>query len=358
MKSLIKIDSLKITFPRGLVQIVDNKLGEEYQRVYVHSGELEKRKNKDTGEMEDFVNLQKHVVDDTYGIKSRIALGSWVMGNNINEVVFIQVNAKMLRDRYSEGITKDNWKMVYDHIINQQVIYIDERAWLQGMVSDIDFCYDFEASQSELIQSNKMLYSMVLPQLQKFVDVPFSRQTNVGIQFNRREKATPAKPFAKIYHKGTELQFNSVEFYEKFLKDQDFSNVARLEVNLKNSKHKKHHNLIHIKSFEDLLNMKAKEKEKVLFDALPRYVTGITKENISKDLTPNDQYLVWLFNQLMRHGYGKSAFVAGLDIFEDKQQRHRMRKKLNKLFDEIHDQKTLTENTRIDEIFKQLRIIE
>ena len=358
MKSLIKIDSLKITFPRGLVQIIDNKLGEKFQKIYLKTGELEQRKNLETEEMEDFISLQNHVVDDTFGIKSRIALGSWVMGNEISNVVFIQINAKMLRDKYDEGINIDNWKMVYDHIVNQQVIYIDERAWLEGMVSDIDFCFDFEASPAELIQSNKMLYSLVLPHLIKYMDTPFSRKTNVGIQFNKREKATPAKPFVKIYHKGLELDYNSVIFKDKFLVGQDFSNVARLEVNLKNSKHKMHHKLTHIKSFKNLLEMTQTEKEKVVFEAIPRYINHYVKENIREDLPPNDAYMVWLFSQLMRHGYGKSAFLSGLQIFEDKQKRHRMRKKLAKLMDEITDQKTLTENTRIDEIFKQLKIFQ
>ena len=360
MKSLIKIDSLKITFPFSQVQIIDNKLGEEYKRLFEHSGELETRINLETGKFEEFVNLQNHVVDETFGIKSRIAIGTQVHGDNINKVIYVQVNAKMLREKYDEGINNNNWKMLYNHIINLQVIYIDERTWLHGLVSDIDFCYDFEATPAELISFSNRLKTIILPHMVKFLFGQWSKNTNVGLQFRERSKGTPAKPFIKYYHKGLELLYNSVVFYNKFLKDNetDYNNIARLEVNLKNAEHKKYHNLSHIKSFIDLMEITEKQKEKLIFTATPKYVTSLHKDLNNGDLPPMDQYTLWLFKQLMRHGYGKSAFIAGLEIFPDKQQKHRMRKKLFKLFAEIDDQKTLTENTKIDEIFKQLRILE
>tara|TARA_B110001450_G_scaffold136988_1_gene128650 strand:- start:2489 stop:3577 length:1089 start_codon:yes stop_codon:yes gene_type:complete len=362
MKSLplIKIDSLKITFPFSQVHIVDNKLGQEYKRLFEHSGEVETRVNQETGALEEFVNLQNHVVDETFGIKSRIAIGTQVHGDQINRVVYVQVNAKMLREKYDEGITFDNWKMLYNHIINLQVVYIDERTWMHGLVSDIDFCYDFVATAAELVSFSNRLKTLVLPHMVKFLYGQWSQKTNVGLQFRERSKGTPAKPFIKFYHKGLELLYNSVDFYNKFLKGNgtDYSCVSRLEINLKNSDHKKYHNLTHIKSFIDLMEITQKEKEDLIFSATPKYVSLLFKSANNGDLPPMDQYTIWLFKQLMRQGYGKSAFISGLELFGDKQQKHRMRKKLFKLFSEIEDQTTLTENTKIDGIFKQLKILE
>lgn len=360
MKSIIKIDSLKITFPSEHVTILDDTLGTEYKILYHETGQIKQSTNPLTGAVDDFVSLSNHIVDTTHGIKSRIALGSWTMGDKVQEVIYVQVNAKMLRDKYFEGITMFNWERIYNHIMNQRIIYVDHRQFLNAMVSDIDFCLDFEASPAELIQTNKRLLSLVLPHMHKYVDKPFARDTNVGLQFNKREKATPAKPFAKTYHKGLELKYNSNEFYEKYLKGQNFDNVARLEVNLKNSKHKAHYKLNDkLKSFHDLMNLESKHKEEIVKGAIPKYIQSLTKSNTDNDeLPPSDRYTLWLFNQLMRHGYGKSAFFAGLDIYKDKQQRHRMKNKLEKLFNEIADQKTLNSNTRIDDIFKQIGIFE
>ena len=41
MNSPIKIDSLKLTFPRNSVQIIDGKFNKEYQKLYIDSGEIE-----------------------------------------------------------------------------------------------------------------------------------------------------------------------------------------------------------------------------------------------------------------------------------------------------------------------------
>ena len=69
-----------------------------------------------------------------------------------------------------------------------------------------------------------------------------------------------------------------------------------------------------------------------------------------------DKYLCWCLQLLAERGYGKSAFYAGLEIFDDKQQRHRMKKKLEKIIDGIPDQELINKNTRIDDLFTQFKI--
>jgi len=334
MNTKVKIDSLKLTLPQSHVQIIDNKLGEKFQRLYLKTGELEKRMAPDTGQLEDHINLQNHIVDETKGIKSRIALGTWTHGTQISKVVYIQINAKMLKSRYDEGINLENWREVYNHIINLRVVYIDERAFLNALISDVDFCHDFKCNPAELIEFTSRLKALVLPNLEKYIYGQWKKNINVGLQFRERSKGTPAKPFIKYYHKGLELFYNSTEFYEEFLKENgvNYKETARLEINMKNSAYKKHHNLLHIKTFIDLLEMKEKEKEKILFSSTKKYINNLEK--------------------------AASNGEAGLQIFDDKQKRHRMNKKLTKLFDEIGDQKTLKENTRIDEIFKQLQLLQ
>jgi len=345
--SQIKIDSLKLTFPRNMVQIVDNKFAKEYQKIYVDTGEIDDKT----------VSLDKHKVDLVKGISSRIALGQWIMGSNISEVVFIQINAKMLRDKYFEGITLNNWKMVYDHIINQQIIYIDERAFLTGWISDIDFAFDFTAKPDELKEVISLLHKKVLPNRYKYVDKPYLRKTNVGIMFNKRAKATPSKPFVKIYHKGLELLYKSDEFGREFLQEIDFKNTARLEVTFKNTRDKKYHGLNNFKEFRDLLELPQKTLEKIVFKAIPQYIMIQEKIQITEEVSPTDRYIIWLINILMKHGYGAAMLHQGLDIFDDKQQKHRVKRKLEKILKEVPDQHLLKKNKRIEGILEQLRIV-
>jgi ribosomal protein S20 len=227
------------------------------------------------------------------------------------------------------------------------------------MVTDVDFCVDFHATPADLIQVNTRIQQLVTPENHKFIHNNFRRQDNVGLQFRERRNATPAKPFVKTYHKTLELKYHSHEFAEAYLKGHDYEDLARLETNLKNSAFKKHHQLqTKTKTFRQLMELDQKSKEKVMFSALPSYLEKATTAHITSDIPPMDRYIIFLFNQLMKKGYGKSAFYAGLDIFDDKQQRHRMRNKLKKLFKEIDDQETLNSNTRIDDIFKQLKILQ
>lgn len=346
LNNKVKIDSLKLTFPRNLVQIVDEKFAQKYKKIYIETGEID----------EESVSLDKHKVDVVKGISSRIALGQWVMGNEQCEVVFIQINAKMLRDKYFDGITLENWKMVYDHIINQQIIYIDERTFLTGWISDIDFCFDFEATPKQLIQVISTLHQKVQPSKYKYVDKPYKKQTNVGIMFNKREKATPSKPFVKIYHKGLELKYHSEEFGREFLKGQEFENIARLEVTFKNTRDKKYHGLNDFKEFRDLLSLNQKTREKILFKAIPQYIMIQEKLIIKDDVSPTDKYMIWMINILMQHGYSSNTLHQGLDIFEDKQQKHRVKRKLTKLLEQFPDQELLNKNAKIDGIFQLLRI--
>ena len=68
--------------------------------------------------------LQKlNQTDYTKGITLRIAQVSRVVGVGANEMRFvIQVNSKMLKDKYFEGMTLDNIRLIYDYIIGHNII--------------------------------------------------------------------------------------------------------------------------------------------------------------------------------------------------------------------------------------------
>lgn len=362
----ITIDSLKLTFPRNAVQIIDGKFTKEYKKIYLETGEID----------EEHINLDKHKVEKIKGISSRIGLGLWQMGQHQNEVLFVQVNAKMLREYYFEGIRWDNWRLVYNHIINQGIIYMDEQTFLSGMVSDIDFAKQ-RICEPELFRDFiTQVYARVLPDRHMFVSKPFRQQTNMGIMFNKREKATPSRPFAKFYHKGLELLYKSEEFARHFLntekyqalKGVDFRNFARLEVTLKNSSHKQYHALQDVRDMKNLLDLQGEKEDKKkgirkqerlsqFFDtAVPKYLNRLDRVKYSDELAPTEQYISWLFNLLADRGYGKSAFYAGLEIFEDKQKRHRMKKKIEKILKDMPHNELIEKNTRIDDLFEQFKI--
>ena len=202
MFNVPKIDSLKLRIPRHLVEYIDPTFCQEYQRLYTQSGMIEST-----------INLDKHKVDITNGISTRIAVMFLTDGPVINEYVIIQANAKQLKSKYLQGITIQNVEDLYHYIMQLQVIYVSFETFMhEALVSDIDIAYDINITPKGLGDAIAAIYSNVLPSAFRFVGKPFRKNTNTGIQFNVREKATPSRPFVKIYHKSLELNINRLNF--------------------------------------------------------------------------------------------------------------------------------------------------
>lgn len=344
MLNTVKIDSLKLRIPRHKVSYVDETFASEYQKIFI-----------ETGVIEDHVNLDKHKVNVTFGISSRIAVFHSLQGGMAEEQIVIQCNAKQLKEKYFEGITKNTVKELYEYIISLHIIYVDFDTFLDAYVSDIDICWDTIVPPKNMIEANQEIFSNIKPSHYKFVGKPFRKQTNIGIQFNTREKATPSKPYCKIYHKTIELMYNSFEFAEKFLKGQDYQDIGRIEYCIKNSKHKKHLKL-NFQTMRELLEIDNKKLEDILFSGVISYVEtkNIMKEY--KDLSPTDRLILYFINKNIEKGADKTALYQALNQFEIPNERSRMKKKLTDLIEKVDDQERLVSNAETMSFLRLLKL--
>lgn len=344
MLEKIKIDSFKLRVPRVNVNFVDAKFSAEYQKVYTG-----------TGEIDEHINLDKNKVDITNGITTRIGVVHSMDTNGGGEYVVFQINAKQLEKKYFEGINRNNIKIIYNYLMSFNIVFCDYSVFLNGLISDIDLCFDFNITREGMQETNQRIYEKLLPYCYKYVSKPFRKKTNTGLQFNDRAKATPSKPYCKIYHKTTELETKSEEFAKKYLKDIDYQNLGRFEFTIKNSMHKRHLKL-NYQSLNDFLSIQQKRLEKFFFNGIKSYTmqTEIIREY--KDISPTDRMLLECFNRLIARGSDKQNLYTILNIFDIPQEKSRMKKKLINLLENVDDKNRLIANRESMEMLRILRL--
>jgi hypothetical protein len=199
---------------------------------------------------------------------------------------------------------------------------------------------------------NQRLLENVIDSKMRYIDKPFRKNDNVGIAFNRREKATPTTPFIKIYHKGLELQSKTKEFDDAYLSGIDSKNVGRLEYTLKNSKHQKHLG-IEIKTLRQLLAM-----DKSLIESI--VTSGIRENYLEKGLrnidytklSPIEKILKYYMEDLITLGRDRQDLYAALDVFDVKDSKgyidkSRMKKKITSLIEESAQKEKLDKNEEL-----------
>lgn len=346
MLNIAKIDSLKLRIPRHLVTYVDETFCEAYQRIYVSSGVIDKA-----------VNLDKHKVDVTNGVSSRIAVMFFQEGGQCNEYIIIQCNAKQLKQKYFEGITMHNVERIYHYIMQLQIVYVPFDIFMhEAMVSDIDIAYDTRITPSGLGDAISALYKHIKPSMYGIVGRPFRQKTNTGVQFNTREKATPARPFIKIYHKSLELEFKSSEFFTKYIQHQDnYHDIGRIEFTIKNAKHRKKLGLANVKTFADLLICDAKKLEEIALSGLISYVNKTEILRQYEDLSPTDRLLLYFINKFIASGADKEAVLNAIWTYDVPQERSRMKKKLLQLLENVEDKKLMIANKEAMNFLRQLK---
>lgn len=344
MLEKIKIDSFKLRIPRVNVTFIDSKFSAKYQKLY-----------SETGEIDEHINLDKHKVDITKGITTRIGVVHSMDTNGGGEYVVFQINAKMLKNKYFQGINRQNIKEIYKFLMSFNLVFVEYKVFLDGLISDIDLCFDFQITREAMVETNQKIYENVLPYCYKYVSKPFRKKTNTGLQFNDRSKSTPSKPYCKIYHKTTELETKSEEFANHFLKNTDYQNIGRFEYTIKNSHHKRYLKLSY-QSLDDFLKIQHKRLEQFFFNGIKSYT--MAKEIIKeyKDLSPTDRLLLEFINRLISRGSDKHNIYTALNIFEIPQEKSRMKKKLFQLLEKVNDKNQLIANQESMQMLRILRL--
>jgi len=342
MLEQIKIDSFKLRLPRANVTFVDSKFSAEYQKIYTG-----------TGEIDDYINLDRNKVDITNGITTRIAVVHSMDSEGGGEYVVFQINAKQLEKKYFEGINRNNIKLIYNYFMSFKIVFCEYSVFLNGLISDIDLCFDFNITREGMQETNQKIYEKVLPYCYKYVSKPFRKKTNTGLQFNDRAKATPSKPYCKLYHKTTELETQSEIFAKYYLTNQEYQDLGRFEYTLKNSSHKRYLKL-HYQALDDFLKLQKKIIEHFFFNGIKAYTMATEIIREYKDVSPTDRLLLEMMNRLIARGSDKQNLYTSLNIFDSPQEKSRMKKKLLNLLENVDDKSRLISN---EESMQMLRIL-
>lgn len=361
------IDSLTLFVELEKIKVIDYKLITPFQVYY-----------EDTAEIIEDLNPPKPIYIDSNGIRFRFSKVVWThpKTKETKEMVCITITAKMLRERYFEGINKDNIKDICEYINSHNIISIDLETLLNSSVNDVDICMnyrlEFKAYQSAL----KMLYEMVKPSKKHAVELYPRNENqrineNIGLSYSKREIAKIGTPFVKFYNKAFELVNNSVDFYNLYIFPQlryglTLNNLIRKEITIKNGKHKA--NLIQngiVKSTDklltlnDFLHLNQKELDLIINVQLKHYY--VKKQfSVSSELTSIEKVLSYYMYELVERGMDKVMLQYPLKMIDCKVNRSRTKKKLEKLMDltfkENYMEEKLTENSIANQFIKMQNI--
>ena len=218
------IDSLKLRIPIEYCNSISDRLTENTLIVSEMTGEVIKANPAKLTENAGEIFIRQQRVFTAY--------------REMTDCITMTIPAKALESKYFEGITINNFEMIYDKVQKSKVIDIDFEKMLQnGLVSDVDFKNDRywgkEVSFSEWCKHCEK-EAKPTKKIGRGCKA-FGKKENQGIQFGTRATGTVAYPMFKVYSKHIDLTYKSASFASKHLKDIDYSNLIREETTARNS---------------------------------------------------------------------------------------------------------------------------
>ena len=286
----ISVDSFRISIPINLVEIIDSNLTDKVTSLTI---------NADTNEV-----LTEREVKENSIIKSIDGVPfRFNIDNSFNEKkVVILINSKQLFKDYFSGITTDNIPFIYSKIIECEVINIDFDTFLQQPIVDVDFKRDNIVGLDEYHKSLEIIRNC--SKLSKYKDDGCHTYAN-GIEFSvRKTSKYLSNPYFKIYHKEIELNENSTDFANKYLKHIDYKNLVRLEVTVKN---KKHFRSLGVESntLKDILSLSKEVKESMIRIIVRKHLSqrDMIKPERNESLNPTQQVMFDYISLLLEKGF-------------------------------------------------------
>lgn len=326
------IDSMTILVPLDAVKIISSTFLQSYVKVY-ESGEIE--------DNEDFYNYT--AATSCNGIKFKVGKCN-VMNGTLKNQTSLQfvVTSKMLQGKYFEGINAANFRDVIDYINSLNIVYIPLEVALQGVCTDIDLKRDFSITKLLFDEQVKILKELTLHDKKKHIEVQSG-----NLMYNTRKTAKPSEPFVKFYYKTEELQTKSYEFHSNFLSDYCYAierGLQRVEVTLKNGKHKQHHK-VECKTVADLLYLGVDKLNALHRSILNEYFNKKQKLRTKNKMEIKDTLIISLIDCLIEKGESEYfIYSRTLPQFDNKVQRHRAKKHIEFALNKIKDKTKLLEN--------------
>jgi len=364
-----KYDSMSLQIPYNQCEIIDHELIQEYVKYFPkinkYSQVLEKPKAITITKFKG-ITIRILFNETNIGFKSKYQKTPIRQRN-----IVLTLSAKLLKEKYFEGINKNNIKDLYNEFMKFEIFKCTYKTFLQSLPTDIDICKDRYVTSSE-----QFLKSIISLQEQteknKLYTKQYNKILNLGLQFNHRERATPTKPYIKLYFKQYDLQSKSKEFAKEYLKNykSEIKNLIRVEATIRNYQHKKRlvKKLIlpEFKTLEELLNISDSDKNKFLIESINSYIIKSVRVK-TEGLTPKDQIITQFIEQLILNKYdynqiiGLSQYIVLKNKESERKQIINTKKLLTKLYDKIiHENDQLRtqsiENKSIQEFMNWLGI--
>jgi len=262
--------------------------------------------------------------------------------NNIfgKRYLVILINSKLLEKDYLNGITMSNIEIIYNRIISANVINISFQDFLsKGLVSDIDIKKDFELTTADFINVIQELENKTKPHKKsKYGCNPFKGETNLGIEWNKRENATATRPFLKLYHKEVESKHgNNREYFYNYIQLESFKNVVRCEATIKTAKELRIHG-IEQNTLLALLKVPEKKLSQIINYAVELNLEPRIKRSEIKNKNQFKPVETVIFahitNMISNQNISfENALEYTLNHFEDKQSKYRMKKQITLIYE-------------------------
>jgi hypothetical protein len=329
MKALITYDSFKLRFPISDIEILDNQLLSKRVKVIY---------DKETGEIieeEEIQSKSLKVQYDSYQIHFAISDTF-----NRREVIVL-VNSKLLEGKYLEGISRENISIVYDRLMKSKIVYMNFNCFMRGMVSDVDIKKDIEILSHAKFDSYTldMERNSIAKKARDFGVNRLSKATNKGIEWNKRERATPKHPFLKVYHKGIEIENGKNNtFFARYIASKNTSNLARIETTVKNKKHWMSYGL-DCGTLNDILSLNQSTLNEIMKESISRNLNPriiiTTKSNSHQKMTTSEtKVFAFLSYITQKENIDRDEVISiYLSYFSDKQRRYRTKKECESVFD-------------------------
>ena len=314
----LSIDSLKVRIPFAKVNNVSEQLQSNWLLI-----------NEATGERDEtFFKKNSYPVRE-YGITTHFGIEDQITaGGEVQRFLIILLNAKILKCEYLQGITAANIKIVYDSLMNYNLVSFTLDDLMNAECTDVDFKKDTEITPEGFSKVIKKIAQCAKPSKKKNQGYrSFDRDDNRGIEFSDRPTtAYKSNPFMKIYHKGTELNNKSSEFAQKYLAAVDYTNIARIECTVKNKAHFRYLG-VNDTSLCNLLNLSDEVKETILNDAISKHLEKrVIEIKNQSELKPDKMIIYNMVVTLMHSGYSYETIrnelaLQGIDNRSKKSQK-------------------------------------
>lgn len=324
MQNQFVVDSLKIRIPLSEVEIINPSIEGKWLLLNDITGEI----------IPSHFKKQAYSINDN-GIHIYFAKEKFLVskGNQVEFLVML-ITSKLLKERYLEGITFDNIRIIYELLISYKVVKFSYDSFISGDVTDVDFKKDKQGTNV----SKYIRYCSHITKEKSLVR-KYERKENKGIQWSVRDTTKLSEPFWKIYDKGINLKYKEVKFYEEYLKDTEsdntLDNLMRIEYTIKNKKHFRKYD-IESTSLKDILNLSNKLKEAMFQDTVSKHldIFDIKQTQIREGLMPNQVIELTAMDIIIQGKlYGSEKLIDLLTKgIENKSQRSKKKKELKELY--------------------------